>query len=26
MDELRKGFHQELDEVRAELARLAASV
>ncbi len=26
MDELRKGFHHELDEVRAELARLAASV
>ena len=26
MDELRKGFHHELDEVRAELARLAAMV
>ncbi|MEY5058919.1 MAG: phosphate transport system regulatory protein, partial [Actinomycetota bacterium] len=26
MDELRKGFHHELDEVRAELARLAAIV
>ena len=24
MDELRRGFHQELDEVRAELSRLAA--
>ncbi|MFZ9446340.1 MAG: PhoU domain-containing protein, partial [Ilumatobacteraceae bacterium] len=24
MDELRKGFHHELDEVRAELSRLAA--
>ena len=26
MDELRKGFHHELDEVRTELVRLAASV
>ena len=26
MDELRKGFHQQLDDVRTELVRLAASV
>lgn len=26
MDELRKGFHQQLDDVRTELLRLAASV
>ena len=26
MEELRKGFHHELDEVRLSLARLAASV
>ena len=26
MDELRKGFHQQLDGVRTELVRLAASV
>jgi len=26
MDELRKGFHHELDEVRTDLVRLAAAV
>jgi phosphate transport system protein len=26
MDELRKGFHQQLDDVRTDLVRLAASV
>ena len=26
MDELRKGFHNDLEEARAELVRLAASV
>lgn len=26
MDELRKGFHQQLDDVRTGLVRLAASV